>query len=101
MTFDDETIRRVWGKGRTVGTDAGGTWRKDECGAWIRWQDYGSTDTDLGYGWEIDHITSVEHGGTDALSNLRPLQWKNNRAKQAGRLKCVVTSSGDSNVSVE
>jgi hypothetical protein len=37
------------------------------------------------------------NGGTDALSNLRPLQWENNASKGAGRLKCAVTAKGDKN----
>ena len=33
------------------------------------------------YSWEIDHIRPVAHGGGDELTNLQPLQWKNNRHK--------------------
>jgi HNH endonuclease len=32
-------------------------------------------------GWEIDHVAPVVLGGTDDPSNLRPLQWQNNRSK--------------------
>lgn len=66
-------------------------WRQDPCGAHMYWYDYGKTDSL--YGWEVDHIVPVAHGGTDALSNLQALHWKNNRSKadSAGGNYCVVT----------
>jgi hypothetical protein len=52
-------------------------------------------DRNSSYGWEVDHINP---NGGDDLSNLRPLQWKNNLEKGEGRLICPVTSDGDYNV---
>jgi hypothetical protein len=97
MAFDETTKKLVWGKGTIANPNNPGEWRKDECGAWIEFSRYG--DRNSQYGWEIDHITSVDHGGTDALSNLRPLQWQNNASKNAGRLVCVVTANGTNNKS--
>ncbi len=37
------------------------------------------------FGWEIAHITPVEEGGTDDLSNLQPIQWENNRRNRGNR----------------
>ena len=95
MAFDEKTKLAVWDKGKTVGNNDPKVWRQDECGAWMQFSKYG--DRNSTYGWEIDHITSQDHNGTDALSNLRPLQWENNAAKGAGRLKCAVTAKGEKN----
>ena len=94
MSFSEEVIQQVWNKGRVVSTVDGNAWRKDYCGAWIGRQNHGNRNST--YGWEIDHISP---GGSDALHNLRPLQWENNVAKSDGRLGCVVTAQGNQNVS--
>jgi len=49
-------------------------------------------------GWGIDHITPFDKGVTDELSNLRPLQWKNNATKQEARLTCPITAVGNANI---
>ena len=88
MSFSESTVVQVWEKG-TIGPGYDPrAWRKDQCGAWIGRSYYG--DRNSKYGWEIDHITPVSHGGGDELSNLRPLHWENNAATQDGRLTCVV-----------
>jgi len=87
--------QKVWEKGTKVTSDDGTKWRKDECGAWIYRTSYGKQSD---YGWEIDHIKPQSKDGTDDLSNLRPLHWKNNQAKGDGNLKCAVTASGSKNV---
>ena len=93
MAWSEDTIQKVWEKGRAVEGNDSAKWRKDECGAWIARNQYGNRDSQ--YGWEIDHISS---GGSDTVSNLRPLQWRNNVDKSDGRLKCNVTASGKDNV---
>lgn len=92
MSFSDEMIQKVWEKGKIIGDNDPTTWRQDECGAWIGRVYYGNRNSE--YGWEIDHISP---GGSDALSNLRPLQWKNNTDKSDGRLKCNVVANGTHN----
>ena len=96
MAFSDETKLAVWNKAQVVSGNDPASWRKDQCGAWIGWAFYGNRDSQ--YGWEIDHITPVSKGGSDNISNLRPLQWKNNASRQDDRLYCVITSQGNKNV---
>lgn len=96
MGFTDDVIRQVWGKAQIVAGNRSNEWRKDQCGAWIGFQFYG--DRNSQYGWEIDHMTPVDSGGTDGLSNLRSLQWENNASKQQGRLTCPITAQGKNNV---
>jgi 5-methylcytosine-specific restriction endonuclease McrA len=97
MNLSDADIDKVWAKAEYCSPEnEKNGFRKDQCGAWIKRSEYGNRNSL--YGWEADHITPASKGGTDAVSNLRPLHWKNNTSKSDGRLVCVVKSSGDQNV---
>ncbi len=93
-SFDDETKNKIWSKGEKIYPNDPSNWRKDQCEAYINWKQYGNRDSD--YGWEIDHIDCDRNN--NELSNLRPLQWKNNLDKGDGKLKCNITSSGIINI---
>jgi len=81
---------QVWNNGTIVEGHDPAIWRKDDCGAWIKFAEYSNRKSQ--FGWEIDHISP---GGMTVLSNLRPLQWKNNLEKSDGHLKCsVLAKSG-------
>lgn len=97
MAWTHEQKSTAWNKAKKVSNNDPDVWRKDDCNAWIHWPSYGKRNSK--YGWEVDHIISVDHGGTDADNNLRALQWQNNVEKSSGRLKCSVTSKGKDNVS--
>lgn len=55
----------------------------DHCGRMMRYRDYGNRQSQ--YGWEIDHIIPESKGGTDDLSNLRPVHWMSNLERQASQ----------------
>ncbi len=63
-------------------------YRKDCCGAWVKWEEFGNRNSN--YGWEIDHIVPISKGGEHRTNNVQPLHWENNAAKADGPLICVV-----------
>ena len=89
--FDPSTVEAVWRKATPVEGNDPNVYRRDGCNAWIRRSEYGQITN---YGWEIDHIKPVALGGSDSLSNLQPLHWKNNRRKGDNwpQWSCAVTN---------
>ena len=79
---DESRKKAVWEKG-TPHSDQHkfppSVWRSDICGSWMKYSDHGNTGS--GNGWQIDHIFPTAKGGKDDLSNLQPLNWKNNQRK--------------------
>ena len=78
MKYDTATLVAVWQKGQIVHGYDPNKYRTDRYGSWIAWTEYGQTSN---YGWEVDHVVPVSRGGSNALSNLQPLYWQNNRSK--------------------
>jgi hypothetical protein len=97
MTLTAAEIDQVWTKAQRASADNDTYgFRKDQCGAWIKRTDYGNRQSL--FGWEIDYITPISEDGADAISNLRPLHWKNNDSKSDGRLVCAIKSKDNKNV---
>jgi len=92
MTSGHPTVRDVlltnfvWEKGRVIAGRHPGEIRMDDLGNPIARSQYGTQGP---MGWEIDHILPVALGGTDDLSNLRPLHWRANRSS-GGRLADIL-----------
>lgn len=83
MNLTEEQKRAVWEKGIEDDKYPSDQVRKDACGAFIRYSDFG--DRDSIFGWEVDHIYPAsklkEGDDVDNPANLRPLHWKNNVSK--------------------
>ena len=107
MSFSEQIKKEVWNKARKEEGFDESKYRKDACGAWIKWDKYGDTE-DI-YGWEIDHIypqSMLENKSLEEinnLQNLRALQWENNRSKDDNypSYMAKITSEGNKNIEKE
>lgn len=79
QAWSEEEKKKVWNKAIEIPGYSKDVLRKDKCGIPIKWAEHGNRNS--AFGWEIDHINPVSNGGTDELSNLQPLYWKNNADK--------------------
>jgi len=90
MEITEELKRAIWNKGVVDDKYPSEQVRKDACGAFILYEDFG--DRNSVFGWEIDHIypasklklrADISAEQIDDLRNLRPLNWRNNASKGA------------------
>ena len=94
MEITDEVVAQVWEHGRVVDGHDPTTWRKDECGAWIRRGDHGSERS--GFGWRVVAVCVGEPAGVE---DLRPFHADNRYDREQRRPHCRVTAdpSGHAN----
>jgi hypothetical protein len=97
MSFSEEIIQKVWEKAKIAYNNDPDIYRKDVFNAWIKRDQYGMTRHEKSYGWTIDQMIPDHEGGTMDLSNLRPLQWENNKNKHMEKHWQIVTSEGVEN----
>ena len=69
---------KVWNKATKIDGKDSALYRKDPYGKEIFYNSYGK---DSSMGWNIDHITPVQKGGSDDISNLQALQTHINKSK--------------------
>lgn len=84
--FSDETVDRIWRKGRTLDGWNSDEYRLDAAGAMMVKSHRGTDDN---YDWEIDHVLpkdkmeelGIPEEDWDKEDNLRPFNAKNNNKK--------------------
>ena len=67
-----EERRKIWNKGQVVPGYDPAVWRKDQCGAFIKWDKYGDRSSQDNNGWEIDHIKPDSLGGKCSVNAVLP-----------------------------
>ncbi len=93
-TTNQERIDAVWAKAKKIRGESPDIYRRDSKGNRIRYASYGKQGD---FGWEIDHIYPRAKGGQSSLSNLQPLQSKENK-RISDKTKNKVTMSVIKNI---
>jgi hypothetical protein len=87
MAHSDEVIRKVWEKARGMTELSPEEWRRDECGAWIKRDQYGHPHAE--FGWKIENVSV---GGPETVENLRPFHHANGYDRAGRHASCHVTA---------
>jgi hypothetical protein len=90
MELSQQLVQQVWDNARAVLGNDPNTWRKDECGAWMKRNHYQNHDSE--FGWKIENVSP---GGPDEPSNLRAIHWQNEFDRASGHAHCRITADPD------
>ena len=106
MEWTNDQKKYVWRNAQKIAGYNPSIWRKDCCGAWMKWDEYGN-DKSI-YGWEIDHIypqklmerNNIPEDEMHDYRNLRAMQHSNNESKgdDYPDYKSVITADGNRNI---
>jgi hypothetical protein len=102
MDYSKAQIDEAWNKATIDENNDPKIWRKDPCGAWINYEQYGK-HTD--FGWNIDHIIPnalfVENQG-DFSGNRWAMHWENNKSKSSDfpEFNIAIKSKGTENTTI-
>lgn len=78
MTYNDETLEKIWNKGSIVFGKDPDKYRKDVNGNLMFRSSYGKYSK---MGWNVDHKKAKANGGSDSLRNLQPMNSRANSSK--------------------
>lgn len=104
MDYSKAQIDEAWNKATIDENNDPKIWRKDPCGAWINYNQYGKQSE---YGWSIDHIIPkvlFNNNDYDSSScNRRAMHWENNLKKSDDfpEYKCIIMSENVHNIRKE
>lgn len=87
MAYSYDVIQAVWKTARAMPHKDPARWRKDQCGAWIHFDQYDNEESE--YGWKI---ARVQPGPGTAIKNLRPLHRDNHFDIASGTVHCRVSA---------
>jgi hypothetical protein len=88
--YDWHVIEQVWQSAQVIAGNDPGTWRKDECGAWIHRLAYRNRNSE--FGWEIAESAYTHRGY--GLAALRPMQWQNHLDYLVASRRSMMTADG-------
>jgi len=87
MSYDEATVQQVWERGRASTDFDPAQWRQDQCGAWLRRDQYGSANGP--FAWKI---LPVKPGPGNDVDNLRPFHRENDFDRALSQAHCNLTS---------
>ncbi len=81
--WTEKQIMQAWTRARPVPGYDGTLFRRDVCGAWIKFSEYGMKEGSE-HGWQILSALSTTTGSRSRSVNLKPLHWLNFHHKETG-----------------